>query len=602
MEREISPAAWFLVAIASLGILVSLPEPAPCGPQMTVMPAIHSQASPAYDFNAVDVRGWNLETTKEYMLASFEGIVNRENATVFLINNRDTLAWLEDLNDNGYNGTIASITDFPSLLMEYTTCIEGIIIWDDLPQSANVATPLCGIYRSLMVHANIYNEVMAWPALAGKPVKVNLTAEYLTQGFNSTTHIADVYRWAFDKYFGMCNQSALGMYDAHHPGHLRSLLCSDSVFTFWQPMYCEGDDERAPDDAKQQDTFTYMLEHSPDNMIVYGYMFPRGCNEHPVVSRLSSHGKFLVPSDWYHHGPFWKHLPVPANFTFTQEASRNVTSITLENKLYVAGIYSDGDNMQYVANFMRSGLWHGKHGTVPTTFEMSPSIANMAPAMAMLYYREMTPNDYFVNGVGGKGYVKSDYATPEYFTTFWRDTRDLMRVLDQREVRTWNSGDLNRIAHIMNEEVNNGATPQADMMVEGYGSSTPRHPTNVGKVPYIGMYSYNARSEEEFSDDKHQLLDILAMRNPTKPQFIVLHLIAWNAPYDVWVEFVNIMTAESNGNIVFVTAGQMSRLVAGINFMGLSFAEYIPNILFLACASIGMLVCLYRKRAALLSR
>lgn len=534
--------------------------------------------SQAIPFNAVDIGGWSLSFEEKYLLSSFEGLVNHDVAELFIVSTGGDPRWLQDLNVTPYTATWLSASNMSELFSQYSAAIEGIIIWDDLPESGNIGTPLCGIHNSVMVHSSLWSTVSNWPALIGKPVTVNLTAEYQAQGFNSNTHPADIYRWAFDTYYAQSNQSALGMFDASHPDAIRSQLLGNGIFTMWQPMFCYDDPERDHDDAKQVETFEYILNNSAQNIVVYGYMFPRGCNEHPVVRRLTENGKFLIPTDWFNHMSFWQNLPLAPGFTFNQNASRDISSIPLENKVYVAGIYSDGDNLQYVANFMKGSLWDDKHGAVSTTYEMSPSIYNLAPGMAMVYYQQMTANDYFVNGVGGKGYVKSGYASNWYFNAFWRDTRDLMEALDQREVRTWDSGDTVKIVHIMNSEL---GTTQVDSIIEGYGGGSYIAPYTVSGVPFMHMLGYGAENAADYEDEKQTLLDLLSYKPESQPLFVTLHLNCWSAPYDVWAEFVNLVQNETGGQIVFVTSGQLSGLMAQANLDIEEGAYYFINLLLL---------------------
>jgi hypothetical protein len=357
------------------------------------------------DFQAIDIRSWSLTTQQRYLLSSIEGLINLHNH-VFLIDNNNMENYMIALNNSYYNATYLSINSLEELVNYFSDCFDGIIIFDDLPESANVATPLVKIYNATMIHQSLYDTVKMWSGFTGKPILVNLTELYLGQGFNSDSTKATIYNWAFENYFEYCSQEALGMISTSYAGAIRSQLCSEGIFTFWQPMYCDLPESEAPDDPKDSDedlaVFESIIANTPQNMIVYGYMRPYGCNEHPVVSRLSATGKYLVPTDHFQHMPFWKNLPFREDYVFNQTNSRRIEHIPLENKLYIAGIYSDGDNLQYVSNFMRELLWNNVHGEVPTSYEMSPSILNIAPALAILYYEEMTPNDYFVNGFGVK--------------------------------------------------------------------------------------------------------------------------------------------------------------------------------------------------------
>ncbi|MHA1999654.1 MAG: hypothetical protein ACTSU9_16215 [Promethearchaeota archaeon] len=524
---------------------------------------VHITSSQAIEFKAVDARGWGLSASENYLLSSLEGLVNREVSDLFVIDTDDTYQWLQSVNVTPYSVEWLNAANLQDLVSNYSSHIDGMIIWDDLPESGNIGTPLSGIYNCVMVHKDLYPVVSTWVGIQGKPVVENLTEEYAIQGFNSSSSRASIYQWAFDTFFSLCNQTALGMFNSANPANIRSQLCGNGIFTFWQPMFCEGE-PLPPDPLEDVVTFEYILNNSPQNIVVYGYMAPYGCNEHPVVRRLSENGKFLVPSDWFNHMPFWQNLPLPPGFRFNQEASRNITSIPLENKVYVAGIYSDGDNIQYVGNFMKSELWDGKHGDVPTTYEMTPSIVNMAPAMAMVYYREMTTNDYFVNGVGGKGYVKSDYAPPAYFKNFWEDTRDLMERLDQREARTWNSGDTGTIVELLTHP--NG-TLQVDSIIEGYGGGIYVEPVKVNGIPFTYMMGYSAGDSSEYRALQESIVDLLHFSSMVnQPAFVTLHIHCWSSPYDVWSQFVNETESLGGGRIEFVTSGQLSRLMLKAKF------------------------------------
>jgi hypothetical protein len=276
------------------------------------------------------------------------------------------------------------------------------------------------------------------------------------------------------------------------------------------------------------------------------------------VSRLSANGKFLMPSDWLRNAPFLQKLPLPDGYAFQQKARAEADSVPLENKVYIAGIYSDGDNLQYVANFMRWNLWESTtHRTnpVPISWEVSPSIFNVAPAIARFYWENATANDYFVTGVGGKGYVKAAYMTPEYTATYWRTTRELMATLDEREVRSW-TGNYGTIVTAMNFAP--GIPPQCDGIYEGYGGGDFKAPDEISGVPVVSMKSWTAHPGDDLSGYYNDL-EALRSRSPGAPLFVCYHLICWDADYGKWAEFVN--TLEAGGNVVAVTVAQMTSLI-----------------------------------------
>lgn len=521
----------------------------------SIQPSGPTPGSP-FAFDVVDVRGWGLTTDEVYLLSSLEGIVNRDAARLYVIRNNDGAGWLDSIDDEYYTPTYPAVANLSALLSHYDAIVDGVVIFDTQAESANVATPVCGINRSVMVSAALAPAALAWPALVDEPVVANMTALYAARGFTGATPKGEIYRWAFDNWFASCNQSALGMYDYGHAGAIRSLLAGNAIFTIWQVCYTPEAERDAPEDFE---CFEHVIENSPQDMIVYGYMYPDGGNEHPVVSRLSANGKFLVPSDWLNNAPFLQHLPLPDGYAFQQKARAEAESIPLENKVYVAGIYSDGDNLQYVANFMRWNLWESAaHRTspVPCSWEMSPSVLEVAPAIARFYYDNASMEDYFVTGVGGKGYAKAEYMTPAYTEVFWRTTRELMALLDQREVRSW-TGNFGTIVASMNGAP--GVAPQCDGIYEGYGGGGYSTPAKINGVPVVYMHGWTAHNSGElqgFYDD----IAALRARVPHSPVFVCYHLICWDAPYAMWAEFAN--TLEAGGDVVFVTVAQMSSLIS----------------------------------------
>jgi hypothetical protein len=511
--------------------------------------------SSPFSFDVVDVRGWGLSGDEVYLLSSLEGIVNRDTARLYVIWSNDGANWLASIDDEYYTPTMLSITDLPSLISNYDMLVDGVVIFDDQAESANIATPLCGIYQSVMVSRALAPTALAWPALLGEPIAANVTAMYAQQGFTGVTPKGEIYRWAFDSWFDSCNQTALGMYDYGNAGAIRSMLCGNAIFTIWQVCYTPDSERDAQVDF---DSFEHVIENSPQDMIVYGYMFPDGGNEHPVVSRLSANGKYLMPSDWLSNAPFLHRLPLPDGYQFQQKARAEADDVPLRNKIYIAGIYSDGDNLQYVANFMRWNLWgSATHQTspVPCSWEMSPSVLEVAPAIARFYYDNATTNDYFVTGVGGKGYVKAEFVTPAYSEVYWRTTRELMASLDQREVRSW-TGNFGDIIAKMNRAQD--AAAQCDAIYEGYGGGSYMAPDEVNGVPIVYMRGLDIQDSSKLQRFYDELAGLRA-RSPDRPVFVCFHLICWNSPYDMWAQFVN--TMEAGGDAVAVTVAQLTSLV-----------------------------------------
>ncbi len=158
-----------------------------------------------YAFDVVDVRGWSISGAERYLLTSLEGIVNRDAARLFVIRNNEGAGWLSSIADACYSPSYLSVSNLSDLISYYDALVKGVVIFDGQPESANIATPICGINYSVMIDSSLAPAALAWPSLSGKPIVANITEMYAAQGFTGATPKGDIYRWAFDTWFPLCN-------------------------------------------------------------------------------------------------------------------------------------------------------------------------------------------------------------------------------------------------------------------------------------------------------------------------------------------------------------------------------------------------------------
>jgi hypothetical protein len=501
-------------------------------------------------FNVVDPRGWDLTWSQQYIFSSVEAIVNQNRSRLFVIYDETELVWYQSMDRALYNGTMLPVTSLRELCEYYSSEIEGLIIYDNLPESANIATPMVGQYHAIMVHSELLSYVQNFTGFLNKPILQNITALYQTKGFTDTTTRGEIYRWAFDSFYSNYNKSALALLNTGISSHLRAFLCTERIFTLWQPVMTNI--SGAPeDDELTQNAFRYILANTPQDMIVFGYMFPDGKNEHPVVRALSENGKYLVPSDFSKNLPFYHHLPIPTEFQFSQ--NRSLPTPQLENKIYIAGIFSDGDNIQYVANFMRTQYWESarrKATPVPISYEISPSLLEIAPYLLYYYYNTATINDYFVPGVGGKGYTLSEYMSERYFTQYYQSTLDLMQQTDMKEMRTW----VTPISDMIKVFANYNPAYKCEGVYDGYGGRGVQSPYLENQVVVSSMKGYAGGPEDD-------LVDLDALKSIQKgPMFVCYHLFCWDTPYNSWADFVGNVSTDPRFEVV--TLYQLTDLIA----------------------------------------
>jgi hypothetical protein len=121
--------------------------------------------------------------------------------------------------------------------------------------------------------------------------------------------------------------------------------------------------------------------------------------EEPGVTRVSNYGFTTIASDYSTNLTFHSGMPR------TIEPHPMPAKPELENKIYVAFILSDGDNLQYVEHLMRK-LWNNSdRGSVPIGWTLSPAMVDAMPGALNYYHRTSTDNDNLISGPSGYGYT-----------------------------------------------------------------------------------------------------------------------------------------------------------------------------------------------------
>ena len=259
-----------------------------------------------------------------------------------------------------------------------------------------------------------------------------------------------------------------------------------------------------------------------------------------------------MASDFCKDLPFLQLLPLPQGYRFQQ--NRSVPTIPLENKVYVAGLYSDGDNAQFDQNFLKENLFDTPGcGTYPVAFELQMQLLHMAPFVMYRFYQEANINEYFCQGVGGKGYVYWNSLPATFEPTFLAQTLDMMNKTDMRELRTWFEGDfpglVRQIEGLPGSNVCNG-------ILEGYVGTHPYElPLVYGGMPVsiiTGMDKSNKDTVANGTDDEYQkVLNVRAARG-NEPAFIMFHIDAWDISIPMWNAFCARVSALGDVQVVRV--------------------------------------------------
>lgn len=133
-----------------------------------------------------------------------------------------------------------------------------------------------------------------------------------------------------------------------------------------------------------------------------------------------------------------------ANLSFHKKVSTRVMrfrqskppKVKLEDdKVYIAFFTSEGDTPRMVTSHFYGAWEDPNRGAIPINWGSNPLFPAEFPVLAERYYRTATPNDYFLCGVGGCGYIFPDHMAD--FETFLEFARPHFARADMPIVDIW---------------------------------------------------------------------------------------------------------------------------------------------------------------------
>ncbi len=329
--------------------------------------ALPSFATPV-QLDAADIT--SLTNDQQLMLASLQGIVNRRQPRIYLLQSGDNTdqLWLEtiDIPSN-------VVADPLSLVSQYSGEAAGAVIYDlNVPDTVNVATSLAGVMGGMIASGDLASEY-------NLPVLADLRGQFATK--------FDAYGWILDNYW---TQLTPRMLTAISPTttNLRDYIVATQALVFWLD----------PDVKEEAALFAQILQRVRPDTPYMGW-FVDG-HEAPGVTLCSQNGVVVGAADFLDNATVLGGIASPIRDSQPQAATP-----TLEKKIYVTFTFSDGDNLQYDQHRLRT-IWDDPNrGLVPINWSISPLLKDVAPPILNYYQTTQTPNDFMVAGPSGAGYT-----------------------------------------------------------------------------------------------------------------------------------------------------------------------------------------------------
>jgi hypothetical protein len=381
--------------------------------------------SPAKHLYVADIQ--KLTPDQKLLLLSLQGLVNRKQPRIYLVQQGDDLFWLDWMQQNGHTSTPIPVADPMTLVLMFRKEIHGAVV----PDPKVYITP--DIAADV---ASVDDLVIATPALASQlhlPIKADLRGRFKDDP-DALHFLRTMLLPRMNRYFALCLDPAI-----LDTGAIDQIIAAKGI-AFWITGGRAQNLPGANGPAEEREVEA-ILADMPLEAVVRGFWWRGdgvGIDEGPGVALASRFGKVTVVSDYVANFSVFSGVSAPALHQKPQPPAPPLD----RSKVYLAITMSDGDNLCTWRSYFRDYFQDPLHGTFPVGWGMGPTLVDCAPDWAEWYYQHAAPTDEFICDVSGVGYIyPPDWATAlkdrdEAFGDFYTHwTQEYMRRMDMKTIR-----------------------------------------------------------------------------------------------------------------------------------------------------------------------
>ncbi|NSL88332.1 T9SS type A sorting domain-containing protein [Chitinophaga sp. Mgbs1] len=452
-------------------------------------------------------------TAETYLFSSLKGIVNSTRPRLFSYEG-DAFAegpytWMQSL-----GLTWTEHTDRWALITKYRSEVSGLIVYDPAcTATVNLATMLAKNRKALIASPSLVARLTAAPY--NLPVLLDLRGQY--------TSNLQVYQALYNTWWpALDHRLLIGLSPEAHQGSLREYATALGAAVIWLDPRVTGESE----------LLNRFLSSMPAGATYMGW-WPE---EASGITRASGYGIATIASDYATN--LTVHSGMPRAIHIKPVPPRPL----LKNKIYVAFILSDGDNLQFVEHLMRK-LWNNPdRGSVPIGWTLSPAMVDAMPGALNFYHQSATSNDNLISGPSGYGYVYPNYFPDQQtLNQFVARTEAYNKKAGFKIITIWNT-----ITGGINQNVGESFASYAPSLL-GLTAQNTGGPLSIYHQQLPGMpLSCNYCTGEQAMKDA--IASASAGWNGASPRFIIIQAQPWQ---DVKpTNFRNVMNSLDTNHIV----------------------------------------------------
>jgi hypothetical protein len=461
------------------------------------------------------VMRWNLDwqvaggLPEKVLLLSLQGLANRAAPQLYVVHppefQWEITAPLFSFYERKHGVKFTELKTADAALTKFAGSAKGYVVWDPaIPATMNVALTLAGLDDALVVT----------PTLIPLAEKHGLKPIDDLRGRYTGQTDAQIYGDAVTRYWSRCSRDAI-MLMGGHAGTVRQPAVAD--WGVRQKMFFH-DLSANPKHPEELALAQRLLGELHPGATVFGWHSYAKDTEEQWTTLLSGYG---LKMEGLHNLP---NLSFNCQFSFTPGFKFTNTphvardaKLTADKKVYLSFVQSDSIGI---------GVWTKPgRGKLPFAWQVTMNWTKFSPAALEYFHESATPNDYFIGGLSGPGYMYPNHIPADRFPGLMKEARELMAVLDEHilEIMDNSAADGNvGNADLTKETVDRyyAAFPDVIGFINGYGPARTRDLRDTRPMLSYDYYIDPRRPRAEVAADLNELIAL----NAKRPYFLLVHV------------------------------------------------------------------------------
>jgi hypothetical protein len=446
---------------------------------------------------------------EKVLLVSLQALANRAAPQLYVVHPKD-FQWeitepLYEFYQRKHGVRFTPIQTADEALARFAPAAKGYVVWEkSVSASLNVAFTIGGLEDGVVVTEELIPLVE----------KHGLRRIDDLRGRYAGRTDAQIYADAYQRYGARCTKEAT-MLLGGHAGAVRQPAVAD--WGMRQRMFFH-DLSANPKHPEELALAQRLLADLSPGAFVFGWHSYAKDTEEQWTTLLSGYG---LKMEGLHNLP---NLSFNCQFTFTPGFKfRNNHGVARDAqpvagpKVYLALVQSDSIGI---------GVWTKPgRGKLPFAWQVTMNWTKFSPAALEYFHESATPNDYFIGGLSGPGYMYPNHIPAARFPGLMREANALMQVLDERvmEIMDNSAADGNvGNADLTKETVDRyyAAFPDVIGFINGYGPARTRDLRGTQALISYDYYIDPRRPREEVAADLNELIAL----NAKRPYFLLVHV------------------------------------------------------------------------------